>query len=111
MVQAPRRGHVYGYRGMGFRVLVLSDDLHNEKPYTNRVLVVPISRHGTDDHGNEVPYAVNISDASAVSGYVRVAQQFQVDPVDLVAPGADEMLSGADLDNVKRVNDEFLGYY
>lgn len=111
MATAPRRGQVYRHRGLGFRVLVLSDDLHNERPYTGRVLVLPISRHGTDERGHEVPYAVNLSDASSISGFVRVAQQFQADPADLVAPETDEMLSGADLENVRRVNDEFLGYY
>lgn len=107
---APRRGHVYRHRRSGLRYVVLSDDVHNGHPYTGRVLVAPISRTGTDSRGNETPYAVNLGDHSGVAGYVRVAEQIQIAIGDLVEPETDELISGADLENIKTVIDEFLGY-
>lgn len=111
MPTAPRRGYVYRHRATGVRLVVVSDDLFNERPYTGRVLAMPITRTATNADGAEVPFAVNISDASTIAGFVRVAEQVQVKPADLIAPDTDELLAGADLENVKRVFDEYLGYY
>jgi hypothetical protein len=105
-----RRGHVYKHRSWPFRLVVVSDDLHNANPYTHRVLAMPITRTAVNDAGAEVPFTVNL-ESSTVRGYVRVAEQIPVNPADLIEPETDELLSGADLDNVKRVHDEFLGYY
>lgn len=107
---SPKRGHVYRHRRSGKRYVVLSDDAHCEHPYTSRVHAAPITRTGTDEAGVEVPYAVNLGEHSAVAGYVRVAEMIPVAVGDLIEPETDELLSGADLQNIKTVLDEYFGY-
>lgn len=110
MSRPVRRGYVYRHQPTGIRVVVLSGDDFNDRPYSRRALVAPITRTATDQAGNEIPYLVNLTGADTVTGYVKVAETSGAAIDTLMAPEADEILSGATLDNVKSVLDEFLGY-
>ncbi|GAB3660685.1 hypothetical protein GCM10028833_40300 [Glycomyces tarimensis] len=53
--------------GSGRRVVVVSIDAHNERPYTGQVHVMPLSRQSK-------PFAVPCGDTDAIGGHILVAE-------------------------------------